>query len=181
MQATQSPLPGVLVLDPTVFGDDRGFFYESWNERSFQEATGVKATFVQDNHSRSAKGVVRGLHYQLPRPQGKLVRCTNGAVWDVAVDLRRSSPTFTQWFGLELSAHNKRQLWVPEGFGHGFLSLTEGAELLYKTTEYFIADNDHSIAWDDPDLGIEWPLDGPPVLSDKDRAAPRLAQAPIFD
>ena len=135
MQATQSPLPGVLVLDPTVFGDDRGFFYESWNERSFQEATGVKATFVQDNHSRSAKGVVRGLHYQLPRPQGKLVRCTNGAVWDVAVDLRRSSPTFTQWFGLELSAHNKRQLWVPEGFGHGFLSLTEGAELLYKTTE----------------------------------------------
>ncbi len=141
---------------------------------------GVAPDFVQDNHSRSAKGVLRGIHYQSSPAQGKLVRCGRGRVWDVAVDLRRCSPTFARWFGLELSEENKKQLWIPAGFGHGFVALTDDAELLYKTTDYYAADCDRSIRWDDPGIGIEWPLDGPPALSDKDRDAPLLADAEVF-
>ncbi len=181
MKVHPTPLDGVLILEPRVFGDDRGFFFESWNARTFAQVTGVDAGFVQDNHSRSAKGVVRGLHYQVPEPQAKLVRCVAGAVWDVAVDIRRSSPAFGEWFGLELSAGNKRQLWIPEGFAHGFVALTEGAELLYKTTSYYNAEYDRALAWDDPGIGIEWPLPGPPILSDKDRVAPRIDGAVLFE
>ena len=181
IETVQTPLAGVFVLEPHVFGDQRGFFLESWNERTFAEAIGTNVRFVQDNHSRSGQGVLRGLHYQLPNPQGKLVRCTSGVVWDVVVDIRRSSPTFTEWFGLELSAENKRQLWVPGGFAHGFVALTDGAELQYKATEFYVASADRAIAWNDPDIGIEWPLDGPPSLSEKDSAAPSLGEALIFD
>ena len=173
---TPTPIPGVLVLEPKVFGDARGFFFESFNQRDFEAATGLQRTFVQDNHSRSAKGVLRGLHYQVQHPQGKLVRVTAGSVFDVAVDIRPDSPTCGQWFGLELSAENRRQLWVPDGLAHGFVVLSESAEFLYKTTDYWYPEHERSLLWSDPDLAIAWPLqhlDGPPVLAAKDAAAPR--------
>jgi len=183
---TPTALPGVLVLTPKVFGDARGFFYESYNQSDFEAATGLSGLqFVQDNHSRSAQGVLRGLHYQMPpKAQGKLVRVTHGAVFDVVVDIRRSSPTFGQWVGVELSASNHRQLWVPPGFAHGFLTLTESAEFLYKTTHYYSPAHERSLLWSDPALGIDWPLaqaqTTEPLLAGKDAAAPLLAQAECF-
>ena len=170
-QVTQTPLAGVLVLEPKVFGDDRGFFFESFNARDFEQATGVQRTFVQDNHSKSAKGVLRGLHYQTQHAQGKLVRVTQGAVFDVAVDIRKDSPTFGQWFGLELSADNKKQLWIPEGLAHGFLVTSDSAEFLYKTTDYYYPEFERSLLWNDSGLGIDWPLhllDAAPLLAVKD-------------
>ncbi len=167
----QTPLAGVLVLEPKVFGDARGFFFESFNAKDFEQATGLKETFVQDNHSKSAKGVLRGLHYQVQHAQGKLVRVTQGAVFDVAVDIRKGSPTFGQWFGQELSAENKKQLWIPAGLAHGFLVTSESAEFLYKTTDYYYPKFERSILWNDPAIGIDWPLnliDGQPLLADKD-------------
>jgi dTDP-4-dehydrorhamnose 3,5-epimerase len=182
LKVTSTDLPGVLAIEPRVFGDERGFFFESWNSAAFRESTGVDAAFVQDNHSRSARGVLRGIHYQLVRPQGKLVRVVQGAVFDVAVDLRRSSPHFGRWAGIELSAANRRQLWIPPGFGHAFLVLSEQADFLYKTTEYWISDYDRSLRWDDPTVGIAWPLGGArPVLSDKDARAPFLPDADVYD
>ena len=179
MQANLEPLH---VLTPSVHQDARGFFFESWNRQRFAEETGVDVDFVQDNHSRSAKGVLRGIHYQItPHAQGKLVRCGRGRVWDVAVDLRRSSPTFADWFGLELSDENRKQLWIPEGFGHGFVALTEGAELLYKTTDYYAPECDRSLRWDDPTIAIDWPFESQPELSDKDRYAPLLNAADLFE
>lgn len=181
MKVIETTLPGVLILEPKVFGDDRGFFYESFNARSFQDATGLNPAFVQDNHSRSARGVLRGLHYQVQQPQGKLVRVTAGEVFDVVVDIRRHSATFGQWFGLHLSAENKRQLWVPEGFAHGFLVLSEYAEFLYKTTDYYAPAHERCIRWDDPQLAIDWPLDGlPPQLSGKDQAGASFREADLF-
>lgn len=182
MQIITTPLTGVLVIEPKVFGDARGFFFESFNQRAFEQATGVQANFVQDNHSRSSKGVLRGLHYQIEQPQGKLVRVVRGAVYDVVVDLRRRSATFGQWFGLELSEENKRQLWIPAGFGHGFLTLSESAEFLYKTTDYYAPQFERCIAWDDAALGIGWPLDGvTPTVSAKDQVGLPFARAPVFD
>ncbi|MBA4291097.1 MAG: dTDP-4-dehydrorhamnose 3,5-epimerase, partial [Pseudomonas sp.] len=163
-----------------VFGDERGFFFESFNARQFAEATGLHREFVQDNHSRSAKGVLRGLHYQVQQAQGKLVRVTAGEVFDVAVDLRRSSPTFGQWVGVHLSAENKRQLWVPEGFAHGFVVLSEFAEFLYKTTDYYAPEHERSIRWDDPTLAIDWPLTEAPQLSAKDQAGSSFHDAAVF-
>jgi dTDP-4-dehydrorhamnose 3,5-epimerase len=171
----------VLILEPKVFGDARGFFLESWNARTFREATGVDTEFVQDNHSCSARGVLRGVHYQLVKPQGKLVRVVSGTVLDVAVDLRRSSPRFKRWVAVELSAQNQRQLWIPPGFGHGFVVHSEHADFLYKATEYWIAEHDRTVRWDDPTLAIDWQLPGPPVLAAKDAAAPFLAGAEVFD
>ena len=168
MHVIQTDIPDVLIIEPKVFGDERGFFYESYNERAWQQATGLKTRFVQDNHSRSMKGVLRGLHYQVRQPQGKLVRCVVGEVFDVAVDIRKSSPTFGKWVGVNLSAENKRQLWVPEGFAHGFLVLSEAAEFLYKATNYYAPEHERCIRCDDPDLSIAWPLDGTPTLSAKD-------------
>ncbi|SOB81126.1 dTDP-4-dehydrorhamnose 3,5-epimerase [Sphingomonas guangdongensis] len=180
MNLVETALPGVLLLEPRVFGDYRGFFYESWNAQTFAEA-GLDLTFVQDNHSKSAKGVLRGLHYQNPDPQGKLVRVVAGAVYDVAVDLRRSSHTFGQWVGYELSAANKRMLWVPPGFAHGFLSLTNGTEFLYKCTALYAPAHEQSLLWNDPAIGIEWPLDGAePLLAAKDAAGHPLADAKVF-
>ena len=175
-------MEGPLLITPQVFGDDRGFFYESWNQRRFDEAVGVPTSFVQDNHSRSSRGVLRGLHHQLePEPQGKLVRCTVGAVFDVAVDLRRSSATFGQWVGAELSDDNKQQLWVPVGFAHGFLTLSETAEVLYKASGFWSKTCERSLRWNDPQLAIAWPLDrldgDAPLLAEKDAAAPSLAEA----
>ncbi|MDH3500428.1 MAG: dTDP-4-dehydrorhamnose 3,5-epimerase [Acidimicrobiia bacterium] len=181
MKALPTDLPDVLVLEPDVFGDDRGFFFESWNEAAFGEATGVAARFVQDNHSRSVQGVLRGLHYQLPQPQAKLVRCVVGAVWDVAVDIRKSSDSFGRWVGIELSAPNRRQLWIPAGFAHGFVVLTDAAELLYKTTSFYNKEFDRAIAWNDPELAIDWPLNSAPVLSVKDESAPLVCDALLFD
>jgi dTDP-4-dehydrorhamnose 3,5-epimerase len=173
-------IPGVLIIEPRVFGDDRGFFMETWNAAGFA-AAGLDLTFVQDNHSRSQKGVLRGLHFQNPGPQGKLVRVANGAVFDVAVDLRRSSPTFGQWVGVELSAANKRMFWVPEGLAHGFLTLEPDTDFLYKCTAPYAPQSEHTLAWDDPAVGIEWPLDGTePVLSAKDAAGISLADLPAF-
>lgn len=180
MNVIKTPLDGLLVIEPTVFGDQRGFFYESFNAQRFAEQTGVNVQFVQDNHSRSAKGVLRGLHYQIQQAQGKLVRVTAGAVFDVAVDLRKSSPTFGQWFGLELSEENKRQLWIPAGFAHGFVVTSDFAEFLYKTTDYYAPAFERSVIWDDPAIGIEWPLDGEPLLSAKDKAGVPLAQAEVY-
>lgn len=180
MKVIPTPIEGLLAIEPTVFGDDRGFFYESFNARRFEELTGVRTAFVQDNHSRSAKGVLRGLHYQVEQAQGKLVRVTTGAVFDVAVDLRKSSPTFGQWYGLELSAENKRQLWIPPGFGHGFVVTSEVAEFLYKTTDYYAPAHERSVIWNDPAIGIDWPLDGEPLLSAKDKAGLPLAEAEVF-
>lgn len=178
---TPTALGDVQVVSPRVFADDRGFFFEAWNRRTFDEAVGRHVEFVQDNHSRSTKGVLRGLHYQVPpHAQGKLVRCVVGAVFDVAVDIRRSSSTFGEWVGVELSADNKKQLWIPEGFAHGFYVLTGAAEVLYKTTDFYAPECDRAIRWDDPDIGISWPLDGEPLLSDKDAAAPYLRDADVF-
>jgi dTDP-4-dehydrorhamnose 3,5-epimerase len=180
MNVITTPLEGLLVLEPRVFGDDRGYFFESFNARKFAELTGVTLPFVQDNHSRSAKGVLRGLHYQIQQAQGKLVRVTEGAVFDVAVDLRKSSPTFGQWFGTELSAENKRQLWIPAGFAHGFVVTSDVASFLYKTTDYWAPEHERAVRWDDPAIGIDWPLDGAPQLSGKDLAAALLADAEVF-
>jgi dTDP-4-dehydrorhamnose 3,5-epimerase len=177
---TKTDLPEVLILEPKVFGDDRGFFFESFNQRDFQQATGLDVNFVQDNHSKSGLGVLRGLHYQIQHPQGKLVRVTQGSVFDVAVDLRRSSPHFGQWVGVELSAENKRQLWVPPGFAHGFMVTSESAEFLYKTTDYWYPEHERSLLWCDPTVGIQWPLMGEPKLAAKDANGMRLDVAEIF-
>ena len=180
MKVITTALPEVLILEPQVFGDERGFFYESFNARRFAEATGVNREFVQDNHSRSARGVLRGLHYQLQQAQGKLVRVSAGEVYDVAVDVRRSSANFGKWVGVHLSAENKRQLWVPEGFAHGFLVLSEYAEFLYKTTDYYAPEHERSLLWNDPELGIQWPFDEAPQLSAKDQAGKLLRDAELF-
>jgi len=179
---TTKPLaiPDVILFEPKVFGDDRGFFYESFNQARFDTAIGRPVTFVQDNHSRSVKNVLRGLHYQIQQPQGKLVRVVAGAVFDVAVDIRRSSPTFGQWIGEVLSAENKRQLWVPEGFAHGFVVLSDVAEFLYKATDYYAPQHERCIIWNDPTIGIQWPFDGLPVLSGKDGQGVMLEQAECF-
>lgn len=181
MQVVQTSIPEVLIFEPKVFGDDRGFFFESFNQRLFAQATGRSPDFVQDNHSKSARNVLRGLHYQIRQPQGKLVRVTAGEVFDVAVDLRRASPTFGQWVGARLSADNKRQLWVPEGFAHGFLVLSESAEFLYKTTDFYAPEHERCLRWDDPALAIEWPLQGAPILSAKDAQGQTLDMAELFD
>lgn len=181
MKAIPTALPEVLILEPKVFGDARGFFFESFNRKVFNEATGTDYQFVQDNHSRSAKGVLRGLHYQIHQPQGKLVRVVRGSVFDVAVDLRRSSPRFGCWVGLELSEENQRQLWVPPGFAHGFLVKSESADFLYKTTDYYAPEHERCLAWSDPGIGIEWPLIGPPVLSAKDLGGLPLDRAEVFE
>lgn len=181
MQVIETRLPQVLILEPKVFGDERGFFMESFNQHAFETATGLKRYFVQDNHSRSRQGVLRGIHYQLEQPQGKLVRVTEGRVFDVAVDLQRRSPTFGQWVGVELSAENHRQLWVPEGFGHAFVVLSDSADFLYKTTDYYHPASERCIRYDDPELGIEWPAVAGLTLSDKDRAGVRLRDAEVFD
>lgn len=180
MNATPLAIPDVILFEPKVFGDARGFFFESFNQAVFNAAVGKDIVFVQDNHSRSAKNVLRGLHYQMQQPQGKLVRVTEGAVFDVAVDLRKSSPTFGKWVGETLSAENKRQLWVPEGFGHGFLVLSESAEFLYKTTDYWAPQFERCIAWNDPSIGIAWPSQAQPLLSAKDSAGQDLATAEVF-
>ena len=182
MQKIETPLPGCFLLEPLVHGDDRGFFIESWNRRTYREL-GIDFDYVQDNHSRSTQGVLRGIHYQIDNPQGKLVRVTSGSVFDVAVDLRRGSPTFSRWFGVELSEANKRIFWVPPGFGHGFYVTSETADFQYKCTEYFTPENDRGIRWDDPSIGIEWPLvdGGEPSLSGKDSAAPLLEDAEVFE
>ncbi|GIZ52517.1 dTDP-4-dehydrorhamnose 3,5-epimerase [Noviherbaspirillum aridicola] len=181
MEATRLAVPDVVLLEPKVFGDERGFFFESFNQRRFEEAIGRKVAFVQDNHSRSARNVLRGLHYQIAQPQGKLVRVTAGEVLDVAVDLRRASPTFGQWVSAVLSADNKRQMWVPEGFAHGFLVLSDVAEFLYKTTDYYAPEHERCIAWNDPQLAIDWPLADAPVLSAKDAAGTPFATAEMFE
>ncbi len=182
MKATPTNIPEVLLLEPKVFGDDRGFFYESFNGRRFAEDTGLDVQFVQDNHSKSARGVLRGLHYQIQQAQGKLVRVVAGEVWDVAVDIRRGSPTFGQHVGMLLSADNRRQLWVPPGFAHGFVVTSESAEFLYKTTDYYAPEYERCIAWNDPQLALPWPLEGiEPVLSGKDRLGVPLKDAELFD
>jgi dTDP-4-dehydrorhamnose 3,5-epimerase len=178
MKATRLSIPEVVLIEPKVFGDARGFFFESFNQKAFNEATGTHHAFVQDNHSRSSRGVLRGLHYQIQQPQGKLVRVARGAVFDVAVDIRRSSPTFGQWVGAELTEDNQHQLWVPPGFAHGFVVLSESADFLYKTTDYYAPQHERSIAWNDPSIGISWPAlaqGQQPLLSAKDSAAPLLA------
>ena len=178
---TKTAIPDVLILEPRVFGDARGFFFESFNAKDFAESTGLDVSFVQDNHSKSAKGVLRGLHYQIQHAQGKLVRVVQGEVFDVAVDLRRTSSTFGQWVGVHLSADNHRQLWVPPGFAHGFVVLSDSAEFLYKTTDYWHPEHERSLLWNDPAIGIDWPLDGPPLLAAKDAAGKLLAEAECFD
>ena len=184
MQSIPTAIDGVFILKPRVFGDTRGFFMESYNRRAFAQATGLDIDFVQDNHSRSRRGVLRGLHYQVRQPQGKLVRVSQGAVFDVAVDIRQGSPSFGRWVGVELSADNQRQLWVPAGMAHGFLVLSESADFLYKTTDYYAPEHERCIAWDDPAIGIDWPLAAhgiaAPLLSDKDRAGVPLAAAEVF-
>jgi dTDP-4-dehydrorhamnose 3,5-epimerase len=180
LKVIPTAIPDVLIIEPKVFGDERGFFFESFNCRQFAELTGRNVDFVQDNHSRSAKNVLRGLHYQIEQPQGKLVRVVQGAVFDVAVDIRRSSPTFGQHVALELSAENKRMIWIPEGFAHGFVVLSDNAEFLYKTTDYWVPEFERSIAWNDPGLGIQWPIQGAPSLSAKDQQAQPLAKGEHF-
>lgn len=180
MDVIKTAIPDVLIIEPRVFGDSRGFFFESHNQRRFEEMTGVHLSFVQDNHSRSARGVLRGLHYQIHQPQGKLVRVTQGEVFDVAVDMRRSSPTFGHSVSVHLSAENHRQLWIPPGFAHGFLVISDSADFLYKTTEYYAPEHERSLLWNDPALAIAWPLQGEPVLSAKDKVATPLAQAETF-
>ncbi|EOZ9397158.1 TPA: dTDP-4-dehydrorhamnose 3,5-epimerase [Enterobacter hormaechei] len=175
MNVIKTDIPDVLIFEPKVFGDDRGFFFESFSQKAFEEAVGRKVEFVQDNHSKSCKGVLRGLHYQLePYAQGKLVRCVAGEVFDVAVDIRKSSPTFGKWVGVNLSAENKRQLWIPEGFAHGFYVLSESAEFVYKTTNFYVPNVEAGIIWDDKSLAIKWPLDGSPIISEKDKNLPHL-------
>jgi dTDP-4-dehydrorhamnose 3,5-epimerase len=179
MKAIPTRLPEVLLIEPKVLGDPRGFFFESWNEREFERA-GISARFVQDNHSRSARGVLRGLHYQIRHPQGKLVRVVEGEIFDVAVDIRRSSPNFGKWESARLSAQSKNMLWIPVGFAHGFCVISDFAEVLYKTTDFYSPEFERSILWNDPDLGISWPLDGDPILSARDSSAPRLRDAEAF-
>ncbi|HEY9908533.1 MAG TPA: dTDP-4-dehydrorhamnose 3,5-epimerase [Thermosynechococcaceae cyanobacterium] len=181
MNVLPTEIPEVLIIEPRVFGDDRGFFLESYNERAFADKGGITAHFVQDNHSRSSKGVLRGMHYQIQQSQGKLVRAVVGTIFDVAVDIRRSSPTFGTWVGCELSAENKRMFWVPPGFAHGFLVISEVAEVLYKATEFYAPQHDRSLLWNDPDVGIVWPLDADPILSAKDQAARRLQTAEVYE
>ena len=181
MKVERTALEGVLVLEPRVFEDGRGWFYESWNLRGFREATGVHADFVQDNHSRSARNVLRGLHYQLKHPQGKLVRVTAGAAYDVVVDLRRSSRSFGRAFGTRLDAASQRMLWIPAGFAHGFLALRDGTEVQYKTTDYYAPQHERTLLWNDPALDIAWPLEGDPVLAEKDRMGVALSVAETFD
>lgn len=181
MDATRLAIPEVVLLTPKVFGDERGFFYECFNQRQFEVATGLKRQFVQDNHSRSQRGVLRGLHYQLPpKAQGKLVRVVQGEVFDVAVDLRRSSPTFGRWVGARLSAENKQQMWIPEGFAHGFVTLSESADFLYKTTDFYAPECERCIAWNDPAIGVDWQFEGEPRLSGKDREGCALSIAEVF-
>lgn len=180
MKATRLAIPDVVLIEPKVFGDARGFFFESFNQKAFNEATGTNHAFVQDNHSRSSQGVLRGLHYQIQQPQGKLVRVARGRVWDVAVDIRKSSPTFGQWVGAELSEDNQYQLWVPPGFAHGFVVLSESADFLYKTTDYYAPEHERCIAWNDPQLAIRWPYGAEPRLSAKDAQGLMLAQAEVF-
>ncbi|KXK71592.1 dTDP-4-dehydrorhamnose 3,5-epimerase [Pseudomonas monteilii] len=181
MKATLLAIPEVILFEPRVFGDDRGFFFESFNQKVFDEVVGREVNFVQDNHSRSAKGVLRGLHYQLQQAQGKLVRVVQGEVFDVAVDVRRDSPNFGKWVGAHLSAENKHQLWVPEGFAHGFVVLSEAAEFLYKTTDFYAPAHERCIIWNDPDIGIDWPIDFEPQLSAKDLLGKRLAEVDVFE
>lgn len=180
MRITATEIPDIRVVEPKVFADSRGFFFESFNHAAFRAATGFDAIFVQDNHSRSARGVLRGLHYQVSRPQGKLVRVTHGEVFDVAVDVRSDSPTFGKWVGVVLSAQNKLQLWIPKGFAHGFYVTSDYAEVQYKTTDYYAPEGERTIVWNDPDLAIRWPLSGDPVLSDKDRQAGPFRDADVF-
>ncbi len=181
MKATPLAIPDVILLEPKVFGDERGFFFESYNQKAFEEVTGLSPAFVQDNHSKSTKGVLRGLHYQLPpKAQGKLVRVVQGEVFDVAVDIRSSSPTFGQWVAELLSEENKRQMWIPEGFAHGFLTLSDTAEFLYKTTDYYAPEHERCILWNDPTIGIEWPIGGNPQLSAKDQLGLPLDEAELF-
>ena len=177
MKATPTRIPDVLLIEPKIFGDDRGFFFESFNRRAFHEATGLNVDFVQDNHSKSAHNVLRGLHYQVEQPQGKLVRVTQGEVFDVAVDIRKGSATYGQWVGEILSAENKKQLWIPAGLAHGFVVLSETAEFLYKTTEYYAPQDERCIAWNDPDLAIAWPIEGQPLLSAKDATGTAFREA----
>jgi dTDP-4-dehydrorhamnose 3,5-epimerase len=181
MKATPLAIPDVMLLEPKVFGDDRGFFFESFNQRIFTEITGITKTFVQDNHSRSAKNVIRGLHYQIKQPQGKLVRVISGEIFDVAVDIRKNSPTFGHWVGERLTAENKKQLWVPEGFAHGFAVLSDIAEVLYKTTDYWAPEHEHSITWNDTELAIEWPIEDEPQRSVKDKLGRTFSEAVVFD
>ena len=180
MNVIETAIPDVLLLEPKVFGDERGFFYESYNKATLAEVAGITDDFVQDNHSRSVKNVLRGLHYQIHQSQGKLIRVTLGEVYDVAVDLRRSSATFGKWVGYLLSAENRRMAWIPEGFAHGFLVVSEHAEFLYKTTDYWAPQFEHSLVWNDPDLAIDWPLTGAPTLAAKDAAGKRLKDAEVF-
>lgn len=180
MKAIPTHIADVVILEPKIFGDSRGFFFESFNQQAFQQATGVNLQFVQDNHSRSARGVLRGLHYQIQQPQGKLVRVTQGSVFDVAVDIRASSATFGQWVGVELNADNHRQLWVPAGFAHGFVVLSDSADFLYKTTDYYAPEFERCIAWDDPDIGVDWHFSGTPMLSEKDQQGLLLKEAECF-
>jgi dTDP-4-dehydrorhamnose 3,5-epimerase len=180
MQVVPTELPQVLLLEPKVFGDARGFFFEAYNRRAFHKATGVDVEFVQDNHSRSSKNVLRGLHYQVRQAQGKLIRCTAGEVWDVAVDLRKGSRTFGKWTGFTLSAESKRMAWIPPGFAHGFLVVSESADVLYKATDYYAPEHERTLLWSDPELAIRWPLAGVPVLTDKDRRGTPLALAEAF-
>ena len=180
MKATRLAIPDVVLIEPKVFGDARGFFFESFNQNAFNEATGTNHAFVQDNHSRSSQGVLRGLHYQIQQPQGKLVRVARGRVWDVTVAIRKSSPTFGQWVGAELSEDNQHQLWVPPGFAHGFVVLSESADFLYKTTDYYAPEHERCIAWNDPQLAIAWPIAGAPSLSAKDMQGFAFAQAPVY-
>jgi dTDP-4-dehydrorhamnose 3,5-epimerase len=177
---TPTAIPDVLMLEPKVFGDDRGYFFESYNARNFQEATGLQVAFVQDNHSMSTKGVLRGLHYQIQHPQGKLLRVVAGSVFDVAVDLRKSSPTFGRWVGAMLSAENRRQLWIPPGFAHGFLALSDTAEVLYKITDYWFPEHERTLLWKDPTLGIAWPVDGEPRLAAKDVEGKLFGEVELF-
>jgi dTDP-4-dehydrorhamnose 3,5-epimerase len=181
MKVTATKIPDVLIIEPQVFGDNRGFFFESFNAKSWQEKTGLNTNFIQDNHSRSQQNVLRGLHYQIKQPQAKLVRAVVGEVLDIAVDIRQSSPTFKQWVGEILTADNKKQLWIPEGFAHGFLVLSETAEVLYKTNNFYAPEYDRSIRWNDPDININWDLKTTPLLSNKDQNAPLLKDAQIFN
>lgn len=183
MNVISTSISEVLVIEPKVFGDSRGFFFESFNQKNFSQATGLGVKFVQDNHSRSVKGVLRGLHYQIRQPQGKLVRVVRGQVFDVAVDIRRSSPTFGQWVGVELTEDNYRQLWVPPGFAHGFYVLSDTADFLYKTTDYYFPDLERSLLWNDPAIAVSWPIEAAvsPIISAKDKIAPKLADAELFD
>jgi dTDP-4-dehydrorhamnose 3,5-epimerase len=180
MKAIHTALPGVLILEPQVFGDARGFFFESYNRAAFQDATGLAPDFVQDNHSRSSRGVLRGLHYQLLQPQGKLVRVVRGRVFDVAVDVRRGSPHFGHWAGVELSEDNSRMFWIPPGFAHGFVVLSDSADFLYKATDYYAPQHERCILWNDPEIGIDWPLNGELLLSAKDRAGKLLQEAEVY-